>query len=293
MPAKLTDEEKQQIFNEKGFNSMKKRLKPEIIQTDKSILAITSINMKNTLGALDRNGEFCLLTIDNDGIIDINVVLPGHPEKKSFDLYSDSINNNMWVVRGRGLYFIYLETKNTAHVIASNDGNGAIYTVFTAYPKERIMGIVFTNCSGCSTNLLLYDLPGQKRINELNIGSGRVYPYYDNKILTCFYEKKDGKKTKIWNFYGYFAKGLADLYTDKLIEQLTKTQMDSWQKSKTIHLEKQMMLCYTLLNYDLTYFSVRWDKEREDIKIEPIILQTPKNKILEADFVFSQDGNWV
>lgn len=156
---------------------------------------------------------------------------------------------------------------------------------------KKIMGIVFTECPGCSTNLLLYDISNQKIINDITVGSGRIYPYYDNKILTCFYGKKGEQKKYNWKFYGYYAKGPDDLYTDKLLEKMTKIKMHSWQKSKTIHLEKQMMLCYTLLNYDLTYFFVRWDKEREDIKIEPIILQIPKNKILEADFVFSQDGN--
>ena len=81
----------------------------EIIKTDKSILAITAINMKNTLGALNRKGEYNLLTIDNDGNINMHVVHPGHPEKKSLDLHSDSENNIMWVVRGRGIYFLDLE----------------------------------------------------------------------------------------------------------------------------------------------------------------------------------------
>ena len=46
MPAKLTDKEKQQIFNEKGFNEMKKeRLKPEIVQINKSIDGLLGLNL--------------------------------------------------------------------------------------------------------------------------------------------------------------------------------------------------------------------------------------------------------
>ena len=45
MPAKLTDKEKQQIFNEKGFNDMEKRLKPEIVQINKSIDGLWGLNL--------------------------------------------------------------------------------------------------------------------------------------------------------------------------------------------------------------------------------------------------------
>ena len=43
----------------------------------------------------------------------------------------------------------------------------------------------------------------------------------------------------------------------------------------------------------LTFFTVVWDEELEDVKIEPIILQKPKNTKLHERVEFSSDGSWM
>ncbi|MBN1700204.1 MAG: hypothetical protein JW881_22020 [Spirochaetales bacterium] len=269
---------------------MQKRLKPEVIRTDAVIRGITGVNIKNSVGALNETGEFCLLEIDEEGNTELNAVLPGHPENKSLNLNSDNEHNIMWIVRGRGVYFLDLESKKTAHITASNDGNGKILSVFTTDPEKRIMGITYTNCPGCAVNLTFYDLKKRETIGEVVLGPGKAFPYYDNTVL-CVYTKPD--RTRWWFACGYDAKKPEDLFEDRLTRKLTETQMDAWHRSDAIHPAKRILICSVLVNGKAAYFSVRWDEKREKVKVEPLILQRLKNRCFDDVFLFSPKGNWI
>ena len=80
---------------------------------------------------------------------------------------------------------------------------------------------------------------------------------------------------------------------NKLTKALTKYQMEFYSKSKTFHLGKRIMIGTNWIEKKLFYYTITWDEEIEDVKIEPFTIQKPKNTFLDDRFRFSANGNWV
>ena len=265
-----------------------KRLKPEIITTSKIINGLAALSITNTIGTLDQQTDFALLKFDDKGIADIEPVKIGFPTNKSYDLYSDDENNIMWVVRGKGVYAIDLGTKATGHIIASNDGNGAIDRVFTVDPEKKILAIDYNNGAAASA-YWLFDLANNKPIQEIGVFEGMIFNYYNNLIIGEYWDA------------GVYDWKLSDLQMenfrdDKLTKALNKFQVNTWHRTKTMHLKKRILLGTGWPGSSrkkLIYYSVRWDEKIEKIKVEPLLLQVPENCTLDDDFVLSQDGNWM
>lgn len=81
--------------------------------------------------------------------------------------------------------------------------------------------------------------------------------------------------------------------TNDLVKKLNKLQIDVWDRSKTYHLGKRMMLGANEINDKLTYFSISWEEDVNEHAVEPLTFQIPENTIVDSGFMFSSDGNWV
>ena len=110
-----------------------------------------------------------------------------------------------------------------------------------------------------------------------------------NLFLTREYTDKEGKLKKWF---------LCDLHLEnrvenKLTKELTKFQIKQWPYSRTVHTGKRMLLGTSEPLGVLTYFTARWDETYEEVKVEPIILQRYTDLLINDDFQFSADGDWV
>jgi hypothetical protein len=281
--------ENEQIYNVKGFGENMQRLKPEIITTKEVINGLVALSIPNTIGTLDKHADFALLHFDKQGNLDVKPIVKGLPEKKSLDLYSDDENNILWVVRGKGVYFLDIESKKSGHIIVSNDGNGKIYRVFTVDPQKKILAIDFDNGPVTASQYRLFDLPNNQEI-PTNPGAymGVLFAYYNKQLLGKYWEN------------GAYEWDLSDMiietgkfWDDNLTKALTKFQINTWHKTKTMHLKKRILLGTGWIGKKLIYYSVRWDEKIEDVKVEPLILQVPEDCHIRDDYVLSQDGNWM
>ena len=285
------------IYYYKGFlgDSMKKKLKPMILPNFKPIEEILGINKQNYLAAINKKGEFCLLEIDEAGvIIDMNPIIHSFPSDFGSSYHSDNEHNVLWQIEGRGFTVLDIKTEATGDCIVSYNADDKVLNSFLVDADNKIFLIDMsrldrnTLCSIKGFLYVLYDLNKNKIIFESPIYGGTVYPF-NNNLLFCEYigEKHDMLKWYIIDFY------LDNKKENKLTKKLTKMQIKAWDRSKTIHTGRRMMLGTSRLSGSLEYFSIRWDEDFEDIRIEPIILQKPNGKRISSRFEFSPDGNWV
>ena len=292
-PVKVTEEEKQQIFNEKGFNEMKKeRLKPELYKHKYNIIDIVDINIPNTMAGLNGKGEFIFIRFDDEGEISVTPIVKGFPGTGG-QLYSDNENNIIWIIRGRGLYVLDIPTKLHAHVILGLYGK--VITTIVINAEKKIMGATTLSAGAEGFGYHIIDIKKQ----ESTLASGlknTIYPFYDDYIL--FPRKlKNEKSEKIkWVLFHYDIANERIVKHNKLTEELTKYQMRFYWNSKVYHLKKRIMLGTNWIGKvgeNLVYYTIRWDEEIEKVNIEPLTIQKPENTSLSTDFMFSPDGNWV
>ncbi|MCK4796565.1 MAG: hypothetical protein KAT05_04245 [Spirochaetes bacterium] len=278
------------IYKYKGFgDDMKKRLRPMILQSKKPINGLVGINKQNCLATINKNGEFSILEIDEGGFISIDPLVYKFPPYEGTSLHSDSEHNIVWQIRGRGFYFFDIKTKRTGHCIASNDGDDKIINSFLVDPKNKIFLIKIRSYYHNGNYYILYDLMKDEIIFTSSIFKGSIYPLnYNNFLFNEVYGENNNLLR--WHIIDISFNKLKE---NKLTKKLTKMQINIWEKTKTIHNGRMMMLGTFWVNDDLVYASIRWDDEFEDIRIEPLVLQKPKGKNISPRFVFSPDGNWV
>jgi hypothetical protein len=270
-----------------------KRLEAYIVKIPKEINGLAGLNIKNTLATINDKGEFAFIRIADNGTVDIDPIVPGFPGDFGAKFYSDSENNVLWMIRGRGFYCLDIETKKTGHCTASIDGNAKILTNFLADPVKKIFYIEIAPPYPLRSYYVLYDLLKNNIDFRSRRFDGIMYPFYDNTFLFCeFIEEKDIELLK-WQIVDHKYSQETKSKENKLVKELTKMMIDINPDTKTIHLGKRMMIGTAEPLDTLTYFSIRWDEKFENIKIEPIIIQKPERSILSTGFIFSPDGNWL
>lgn len=289
---RLTEEERAKIYEERGFNEMKmkkKRLKPEIIEFGKPFYELAEVSIENAVATIDGSGSFALIYLDERGKIELEPIVEGFPGGPGI-LGSDSEHNVLWITRGRGLYILDIESKKTGHTIVTNDGNAKIIQVFLIDREELIFGIVTISAGAYPAYSIYYLL--EDRL-ELVSSCGTLFPFYNNKLLGFYFDEEVEPPMREWDISDYRMDNFVGAKGNKLTRELSKLQIDTWHKTKTIHLGKRMMLGTGWIGDKLLYYSVRWNEEIDEVKIEPLLLQLPKDSLVHDDFTFSADGNWV
>ncbi|MCP4136455.1 MAG: hypothetical protein GY754_36135 [bacterium] len=275
------------VYKRKGFIGMEKKLKPEILDYDYSFESLNGLNIKNSIGMASAGGKFAILSINKEGIVDHKIIKENFPPHFGQEYFSDSEHNLMWMKRGRGFYALDIESKKSGHTVASGDGNKWIHNAFVADPKNKIFFIEVVGPPPDPKKFTLYDLINDRDIFTSPDYEGVMYPLTGNLLLYCEFYERTLLRWQIIDFNFKKQKG------NKLTKRLNKIQIKVWPYSKSFHFGKRMMLGTADVIGKLTYFSIRWDEKLEDIKIEPIILQLPKRGVMDSNFVFSSDGNWV
>ncbi len=230
------DEEKYTILKSKGFMENEKRLEPVILSSDEELFALRSINMKNTIAAVNKKGEFCLLEIDNDGDAAVEPIVPGFPHGLSpglgDDYYTDVKNNVMWVAYGMAIYVLDIKSEKTGESGIIGD---MINPVFMVNPQDVS---IFTEVGSLNEDepcfFVLFNLSKNEIIYKRYCPLGVFYPY-KNELLFC--EILDNKYK--WQMRDYkFNK----IKKNELTKKLTDFQMDVESTIRNYNMDKRMMI---------------------------------------------------
>jgi hypothetical protein len=282
--------ENELILKNKGFGEEKmKRLEPVIIQLNKQIEGIVGVNKDDCFVTLNKDREFSLAEIIDEKTVQIKPTVDGFPGYDGDYIKSDSTNNIVWMVRGRGLYFLDLETKKTGRCFASQDGNDKVLNSFLVDPEKKIFLIHISQLTPVKGYFyVLYDLNKNDIIFTSELYHGKPNPFRKDMIL--FEEFLGGPLSKWW---------VSDLHLkekkeNKLTKELNKVKMSIWPRSKTLNQKRKLMLGMTGIKINDEYqdSAIKWDDELKEIKVEPLILQKPKNGDLDSGYEFSADENW-
>ncbi|MBN2443857.1 MAG: hypothetical protein JXJ04_21020, partial [Spirochaetales bacterium] len=286
IPPKVTEEEKKQIFTEKGFNLMPETLKPVILKSNTFFMGLHEINKLNSVATVS-NGEFCFLTIDKNGFIEVEPILKGFPPPEpAKDRETDFDGKFMWQKEGRGFRVIEIETKKTGYCLASANINAQIHNVMIIDKENKIFLIHLVDYAVKKppyTFYVLYNFKEDKIIYESPYIRGILYYLNDNKLLW-----------RLGSASGWY---MVDIYLNKyepneLTKKLSALQIFIADYGcKPIHVKQRILYGSNRIDNRPTFFTVRWSEDFEEVKAEPIILQRPKG-LLYSSFFFSRDGNW-
>jgi hypothetical protein len=282
----------EKLLEERGFNdTMIKRLKPEIITIKESVYTILGINKKNSFVAVSPGGIFELATLDENGNVNIETIVSNYPPHSGTSYWSDNEHNMVWQIRGRGIYFLDIESKKTGYCLPSGDGNDTVDQIILVDPGKKLFLIeVLKPYAGADPSMyyVIFDFMSNKPVFKsplikadfFNLGNGRF----------LYLEEKGLPAVQTWYITDLYMK---EKIENKLTKELTKLKIDVWHLTKCLQPDKRIMLGRVYANKNYIFFSIRWDSEFENVDIEPIVLQKPGGRDIDYQFEFSADGNWV
>jgi hypothetical protein len=290
---KVSNEEKQIFYKEKGYEFMPDRLKPEILNIRSSIYSIKDIGIDNTIAAFDQEGQFGLIDFDEDLNPEFKPIVEGYPNEFG-EFHTDPYSKTMWLIVGRGVDTIDIESKKTGSVVVSNDGNGKIIESFIVDKNNKIL--LTGDTGGGAKCVTLFDIMNNKKIYSQDAEGygyeGVLFPYYNNQILCMNYMEKGEKHYLEWNICDIHLKTFK---TNKLTEILDKNQIEiEILNAKSYNLNSKIIFGFPY-NIYRPKFIIKWDQEFKKVKAEPIILQMPKleDYLYSASMIVSFDGKWM
>ncbi len=264
-------------------------LNPLIITTRHKFSGLAALNLPDTLGTLDANMDFALMSFNDQGVASISALQPGKPINKSADLGSLDEHNILYVIRGMGLYLLDISSNTYGYLNTGLGGNGGIRQVMMMDPEKRIIAVHFDE--GFAGVFTLYDLIKQEQIipNDYCF-NGNLYPINATEFIGMF---TDYNRIE-WNLTNL---KLDSPWSNELSRELTKFGIEISPRTKTFHLGKRFMIGTSWSegygNGTLVYYSIRWDEKMENVKVEPLTLQIPEGMYLNTEFVISPDGNFM
>jgi hypothetical protein len=294
---KVSDQEKHRLYEEKGYNTMNNRLKPEIVNVKDLIYSIRDIGIDGSIAAMDQNAQFGIINFDDELKPTFNPVVKNYPGQAGI-FKTDPETRVMWLVAGRGIYTLDTDTKTKGHTVVSNDGNARIIESFIADRKNKIL--LAGDSSGGASTFTLFDVLNNKKIySQLSEGlgySGIVFPFYENHLLGMDYMSKDKESSTI----DYIEWYVCDLYMKSFSENeitkiLNKLQITVENEVKSIDLQKRIILGYPYNTYRPN-FIIKWNEKIEDVNAIPILVQMPdseKSSTVYGQMLVSYDGNWM
>jgi hypothetical protein len=260
-------------------------------------LAETGID--NKLLTLNKRGEFSYLNLEIPDQPVLEVISPGFPGAGG-ELGSDSENRVGWVIRGRGVYFIDLDTKKTGHMVAGNYGR---VTQVLLTDKERLLFAVVT-FSGEASILYAYELPTNTE-QEVAVSDVATYNALGNNIV--FSELSSNKEMPQYNgwyltdtFLTNIKAGQGSIVagSDPITKALTDNHVHAINESdKLLHQEKRLLIAWSYIGRrsNVQTVLVRWSEDMQDFDIQRAVLQMQdtEKQIYDGPDGISADGNWL
>jgi hypothetical protein len=276
----------------KGIVKMETQLIPIDLNIEKPPTVTRSLKFNNRFACLDFHGDFALATLDDHLHMAFDVIRKGVPpgavDNEVFG--ADETGKFMWCKSGwREAIIIDTESKKVIQKMASYDGNTFISTYYAVVEKDKFVYVSVINAGDSPQLFSVFDFIKDEpvaQIGKINFcyilqGSG------DSGMIVA----TDKNKTRTWTNAKLQKNDIVFLPDDELTKVLTEKQFRYRSDRKAFSFDKRIIIGMGIGSL-LQPFSVRWNPEKTDIKIEPIILQCPKPDIFGENWEISPDGNW-
>jgi hypothetical protein len=293
----IEGEEKETLLRGR-YKAMEEYVKPDVVSHHIEYYGLAETGIDNKLLTLNNRGEFCYFNLEIPNSPRLEVITPGFPGAGG-ELGSDSENRVGWVIRGRGVYFIDLDSGKTGRMVAGNYGR---VTQVLLTDKERLLFAVIA-FSGRSSILYSYELSngtaqeaGASQAAVYNaLGKNKIFvellgstkPEYNGWYLT------DTFLTNIKAGQGSILAG-----SDPITKALTDNHVHAVNESnKLLHQGKRLLFAWSYItNPPIQQVLVRWSEDLQDIEISPIIQMKKTEAIISYSggvSLISGDGNWL
>jgi len=298
---KISLEEQELLFAEKGYGMLNEYVEPKIVAHTLSFFGLAETGYDNKVLTLNSKGEFSYIDLSNPDHPRLEVITPGFPGVVGV-LGADAEHHVAWVVRGRGVYFIDLESKKTGHMIAGNDGK---VTQVLLADKDRLLFSVVVFSVEASI-LYTYELSINKDYGRTGLTANSVYINLNSDTL--LFEKNQQKSPKYtgWYLTNTFFTNFNAVEPGSILpgsHPLTKALMKNNAHAvneigdKMVHQGKCLMFVQFKPVKDSAsqYSLVQWSDDLQDIQFNPLVLQFPRptRQAYYGPIYISADGNWV
>jgi hypothetical protein len=292
------------VLFSKGQFIMDNHLVPEHVPVFCGINEIKSLPEPDKFALINTYNEFAIAKLPKNGDLEIHTILNNYPNKDLEgstleELFTDSEGKFFWSIATRGIFGVNSETKKTFDPLFAFGGNTTLVnTIMVDNKNEIILGEVLdlqdeTGSSDGNSRvyLITYDCKNGKLGKPGKSFKGYFFYLGDNTILWCESLGKNTASSEVkWHLCDL---SLENLRHNKLTDELTKKQIKAWDPTTPISIKKRMMLGAIDSNHVSTYYSIRWNQEMTEVKIEPLVLQMPPNGHFKSGWSFSDDGSWL
>ena len=296
MIVKINCKQSAQLFS-KGHFIMNQHLIPEYLPVSCGAKEIKSLPENDKFAMINGQNEFAIASLQSNGDLTTHVILRNYPNRvtdgaECEGLYSDDAGKIFWTIQTRAILALNTVTKKTFDPLFAFNGNTSLaQTIMVDNENEIIRGQVFDLTGGrgrSKTYLVSYNCK-----NDLLGEPGKPYKgflFYLGRGEFLWCETLGAMDTVQWHVCDT---NLENIRHNRLTEELTKRQITMNGNATPHSPKKKMMVACKEINDTMTYFSVRWNEDMSEVKIEPLILQIPQNGGMERWWHFSEDGNWL
>jgi len=137
--------------------------------------------------------------------------------------------------------------------------------------------------------LIKYDCKNDQLGKPGPLFTGYLFPIGNKEYLWCETFERSLLNVK-WHICNL---EFGNVRHNKLTDELTKKKITIWGQSTPVSPKKRIMIGCLDVEDKTIYYSVRWNQDMSEVKIESLLLQKPKNGFLEERWLFSDDGCWL
>ena len=283
------------IFS-KGEFIMNNHLIPEKIKVPHGVTEMLNLPEQNKFALVNGRLEFAIANLNKNGNVNCDVIQHNFPRSAMASgqvngFYSDVNGKIFWIKEERSIVGINSVTKKTFDPLFAFNGNSTLNNPIMENNKDEIIvGEVYDmDDSESKQYLRTYDCKNDQLGKSGPLFTGYLFPIGNKEYLWCETFEKSLSNVK-WHICNL---ELGNVRHNKLTDELTKKKIATWGQSTPVSPKKRMMIGCLDVEDKTVYFSVRWNHDMSEVKIEPLILQKPQNGFLEERWLFSDDGCWL
>jgi hypothetical protein len=286
------------ILFSKGQFVMNNHLVPEQIPINCGIIEMKSLPGKDHFALINGRNEFAVARLLRNGDLQVHTILHNYPNRDLEGshlegLYTDSDGKIFWSIATRGVFGVNSETKQTFDPLFATGGNTSLTsTIMVDGKDETILGEVMDLTGGGNGQLTVvlkkYNCKNDLLSEPTKPFDGFLFYLGNSEFLWCETSGSVGKVK--WHLCDI---NLENVKHNKLTDEMTNKQISTWGPATPVSAKKRMMIGSIDANDHTTYYSVRWNSQMTEAKIEPLVIQIPSNGDFERRWCFSEDGSWL
>jgi hypothetical protein len=274
----------------KGNIVMDAQILPLEVKAKESIVVTSSLKYNNRFACLIGSSEFALASVNEKLQVTVDVVSKNVPGIDYAGVFgANETGKFFWCKSGWREAILYdTESKKLIKKMASYNGNTFINAFFAVAAKDNYVYVSVLDADGPQT-FPVFDFLQNDPVAV--ISKFYLCFFLQGQNDSCLLVDTDQKKTRNWQNAILKKNDIYLLPDDSLTTELTKKQFRYRSEKKAYDFNKRIIIGMGIDKL-VEPFSVRWNPDKTEIKIEPLILQCPKPDIFGENWEISPDGNW-